>query len=88
MALVERRNNGTKTLCKRLTRKAGNNDIHSYLCPHLYAEFLENSGQNFSYTSLHGNCIFKHVIESYLYMYICTHIRIYELTFCRMSGLL
>ena len=29
--------------------------------PLLYAAFLENPGQNISYTYLHGNCIFKRI---------------------------
>ena len=51
MALMEPRNNGTKTLCKRLSPGKLEITIFIVTCaPLLYAEFLENPGDN---------CIFK-----------------------------
>ena len=58
MALAEPRNSGTKTLCKRLS--PGKLEIMIFIvtcAPLLYAGFLENPGQNISYTYLHDNCI-------------------------------
>ena len=64
MALVEPRNGGTKTLCKRVS--PGKQEIMIFIDnvpPLLYAAFLENPGQNIS-TYLHDNCIFNKNINS------------------------
>ena len=61
MALVEPRNGGTKTLCKRLS--PGKQEIMIFIdnvAPRFYTRVsLENPGQNISYTYLHDNCIFN-----------------------------
>ena len=54
---MEPRNSG---LCKRLS--TGKQEIMIFIDnapPLLYTKFLENPGQNISYTYLHGNCIFN-----------------------------